>query len=224
MYDKEPTPIEVQQTIAEPSGSTGSSNQTLKEEDVINVVDNNEYLDVPQTRPRKDNGAIATFNRLSDRYTFSFSADLISQFDRYRAQMRESIRQELEEEEEEYEMKEQELETLETLETAINDDEGTFSVHQVHHSASNMYSQGSTSRDLDRVPKKSKKSSIFSFLRGRTKSRPTTFSDISIEPSVIDNEDITMSNESDLRRSSHLERPSLTKKIISGIKKFVTCS
>ncbi|CAG8591325.1 20187_t:CDS:2 [Gigaspora margarita] len=196
MYDKEPTPIEVQQTIAEPSGSTGSSNQTLKEEDVINIVDNNEYLDVPQTRPRKDNGAIATFNRLSDRYTFSFSADLISQ-------------------------KEQELETLET---AINDDEGTFSVHQVHHSASNMYSQGSTSRDLDRVPKKSKKSSIFSFLRGRTKSRPTTFSDISIEPSVIDNEDITMSNESDLRRSSHLERPSLTKKIISGLKKLVTCS
>ncbi|CAG8718491.1 25559_t:CDS:2, partial [Gigaspora rosea] len=100
MYDKEPTQIEVQQITAEPSGSTGSSNQTLKEEDVINVVDNNEYLDVPQTRPRKDNGAAATFNRLSDRYTFSFSADLISQFDRYRAQMRESIRQELEEEQE----------------------------------------------------------------------------------------------------------------------------
>ncbi|CAG8509276.1 25909_t:CDS:2 [Gigaspora rosea] len=117
--------------------------------------------------------------------------------------------------------KEQELETLETLETAINDDEGTFSVHQVHHSASNMYSQGSTSRDIDRIPKKS---SIFSFLRGRTKSRPTTFSDISVEPSVIDNEDITMSNESDLRQSSHLEKPSLTKKFISGIKKLVTCS
>ncbi|CAG8726597.1 540_t:CDS:1, partial [Dentiscutata heterogama] len=78
MYDKEPTPFEIQQIIAEPSGSTDSSNQTLKE-DVVNVVDNSEFLDIPQTRPRKDNGTATTFNRLSDRYTFSFSADLIAQ-------------------------------------------------------------------------------------------------------------------------------------------------
>ncbi|CAG8725537.1 19283_t:CDS:2, partial [Racocetra fulgida] len=103
--------------------------------------------------------------------------------------------------------------------TAINDEEGTFSVHQVHHSGSNMYSQGSTSRDIDSAPKSclpksnGRKPLIFSFLRGKTKPRRhITSSNLDnqsisgIETSVIDNEEITMSNESDLRQSSHQEK------------------
>ncbi|CAG8555259.1 2033_t:CDS:2, partial [Scutellospora calospora] len=217
MYDKEPTTFEIQQIIAEPSGSTGSSNQTLQD-DVVNLVDNNEYLNVPQVRLRKNHGTAPINYRLSDRYTFSFSADLIAQFDKYRAQMRDSIRQELEDKQE---MDIQESETLETLGTVINDEEGTFSVHQVHHSpfGSNMYSQGSTSRDIDSTPKSTaRKPFIFSFLRGRTKARhASTFSDIdnqsisAVETSANDNENITVSNESDIRQPPHQNKASLTK-------------
>ncbi|CAG8521635.1 8301_t:CDS:2 [Cetraspora pellucida] len=236
MYDKEPTAFEIQQIVAEPSGSTGSSNKTLKEDvdtvdnTIDNTIDNTEYITVPQVRPRKDYGIVPNFNRLSDRYTFSFSADLIAQFDKYRAQMRESIRQELEDNQD---ITTPESETFETLETAINDDDdGTFSVHQVHHSGSNMYSQGSTSREIDSAPKSNgRKPLIFSFLRGKTKSRRhITSSNLdnqsvsAIETSVIDNEDITMSNESDLRQSSHQEKTSLSKRFIRRITKLVTCS
>ncbi|CAG8522678.1 16175_t:CDS:2 [Acaulospora colombiana] len=92
MYDEESTTYEDPHVIA--SSSTGeSSNRTLQ----CDFIETKDHFDAPQIipRPPKNNGT-ATYQRLSDRYTFSFSADLIEQFDRYRAQMRESIQQELE--------------------------------------------------------------------------------------------------------------------------------
>ncbi|CAG8617136.1 9063_t:CDS:2 [Diversispora eburnea] len=183
------------------SSSTGeSSNRTLQGD----FIENTDYLNVPQIipRPRKNNNIPTVYQRLSDRYTFTFSADLIAQFDKYRSQMRESIRQELETDEEEM-----------IFVSNIENEEETFSVHQVHHSnfgsnlcsqdsnfGSNLYSQDSN-RDItsESAPKsclpksnQKRKYQIFSFfLRGKSKPQQNiTASDMDIRSiSVADTQE-----------------------------------
>ncbi|CAG8716276.1 9777_t:CDS:2, partial [Acaulospora morrowiae] len=136
MYDEESTTYEDPHVIA--SSSTGeSSNRTLQ----CDFIETKDHFDVLQAAPRSRDEDIGT--RLSDRYTYSFSADLIDQFDKYRARMRESIRQELEADEKSESDKE--LKESEIIVMSVDDDEGEFSVHQVHHSnfGSNIYSQDS---------------------------------------------------------------------------------
>ncbi|RIA84624.1 hypothetical protein C1645_408139 [Glomus cerebriforme] len=111
------------QTVAS-SSTAESSNHTLRDDN----------LEHPPVIPRLNkHGIPTTYARLSDRYTFSFSADLISQFDQYRAHMRESIRQELEQ--------------PKIIEEPENSEE-IFSVHQVHHEpAASVHSNSQNSRE-----------------------------------------------------------------------------
>ncbi|CAG8733869.1 2982_t:CDS:2, partial [Funneliformis mosseae] len=149
----------VQQPIAS-SSTAESSNHTLRDD---NLEQHNPAMQLLNRR-----GIPITYSKLSDRYTFSFSADLISQFDKYRAHMRESIRQELDKIYAESDKNKEEI----------------FSIHQVHHGPaasvhSNSQETSTRNRSTDDAPKsclptKSSnkhnggKSFRISFLRGKT--------------------------------------------------------
>ncbi|CAI2170327.1 14650_t:CDS:2 [Funneliformis geosporum] len=128
-----------QNEIENASSSTAeSSNHTLRDDN----LEHNHVM--PRFNKR---GIPITYSKLSDRYTFSFSADLITQFDKYRAHMRESIRQELDVNEEKAIYAESD-----------KNKEEIFSVHQVHHGPatselSNSQETSTRNRSTDDAPK-----------------------------------------------------------------------
>ncbi|CAG8732410.1 15687_t:CDS:2, partial [Funneliformis caledonium] len=116
------------------SSTAESSNHTLRDD---NLEQHN-----PAMQRLNRRGIPITYSKLSDRYTFSFSADLISQFDKYRAHMRESIQQELDKIYAESDKNKEEI----------------FSIHQVHHGPaasvhSNSQEASTRNRSTDDAPK-----------------------------------------------------------------------
>ncbi|CAI2171310.1 2321_t:CDS:2 [Funneliformis geosporum] len=152
-----------QNEIENASSSTAeSSNHTLRDDN----LEHNHVM--PRFNKR---GIPITYSKLSDRYTFSFSADLITQFDKYRAHMRESIRQELDVNEEKASVHMIKFTMNEYINSKLfisllqivyaesdKNKEEIFSVHQVHHGPatselSNSQETSTRNRSTDDAPK-----------------------------------------------------------------------